>query len=107
MTTLRATLGDHVRRLRERHGLSQEQLGKACGTTKKTIISIEKAKAATNVDLLEELGRQLDVHPHQLLDPKFTGSSSHQSRREEPTPALTGSRRELFALLAPLDEAKV
>jgi transcriptional regulator with XRE-family HTH domain len=60
---LRLIVGANIRRLRESHGLSQSQLAEAVGTSTKTIVSIEKAHAATNLDLLERIAHQLDADP--------------------------------------------
>lgn len=50
--------GERIRVLRERHGLSQEQLAKRAGTTPSKICAIERGRnKATSGDTQEELAR--------------------------------------------------
>lgn len=74
MERLRFRVGDRIRLLREAHGLTQEQLAGASGTSKRTLLSIEKGYAATNLDLLEAIAHQLGVEPWELLRPAAIAS---------------------------------
>ena len=61
-------LGDAIRIARENAGLTQEELGKMCGTTKQTIYKYEIGKV-TNIplDRLEKIASALNVSSASLL----------------------------------------
>lgn len=62
------TLGEKIKAARERAGLTQEELGKKCSTTKQTIYKYETGKV-TNIpiDRLELIAQILDVSSSFLL----------------------------------------
>lgn len=62
------TLGDKIRNAREAAGLTQEELGKMCGTTKQTIYKYEIGKI-TNIpiDRLEKIAGIVGVSTASLL----------------------------------------
>lgn len=62
------TLGDKIRNAREAAGLTQEELGKMCGTTKQTIYKYEIGKI-TNIpiDKLEKIAGIVGVSTASLL----------------------------------------
>lgn len=62
------TLGDKIRAAREAAGLTQEELGKKCGTTKQTIYKYEIGKI-TNIplDRLEKIANIVGVTTTSLL----------------------------------------
>lgn len=72
-TELSTRLGQNVRTLRERRGLTQQSLARAVsqelGTEIKsiTVLRIEKGQRPTNVDELGALAAVLDVSPEQLI----------------------------------------
>lgn len=61
-------LGDKIRIAREKAGLTQEELGKRCGTTKQTIYKYEIGKV-TNIplDRLEMIAEAVGVSSSTLL----------------------------------------
>ena len=60
--------GDRIRMLRERKGLTQEELGRLLNTTRQTISKYEK-EIVTNIpsDRIEAIARLLDSTPEYLL----------------------------------------
>lgn len=89
--SLKSGVGERIRELRSAHGLSQVQLARAVGISPRAMISIEKAQAATSLDILEDLARELGVSPEALLSvPK----------------ASTPIKRDLFALIPTLDDSE-
>ena len=62
------TQGARIRRARERKGLTQSELGLACGTTKQTIFKYESG-IVTNipVDRLERLAQAIEVSPAYIM----------------------------------------
>ena len=69
------TLGDKIRNARESAGLTQEELGKMCGTTKQTIYKYEIGKI-TNIpiDRLEKIAGIVGVSTASLLRWEQSGS---------------------------------
>ena len=62
------TIGSRIKKARENVGISQEQLGKMCGTTKQTIFKYE-AGVVTNIpmDRLEAIANSLGVDPCSIM----------------------------------------
>lgn len=62
------SLGDKIRIARENSGLTQEELGKMCGTTKQTIYKYETGKV-TNIplDRLELIAKSVGVTAASLM----------------------------------------
>lgn len=63
-----STIGQRIRCARESFGISQEQLGRLCGTTKQTIFKYEN-DIVTNIpmDRLEAISQALHVSPVHLM----------------------------------------
>lgn len=62
------TIGEKIKMAREAKGLTQEQLGALCGTTKQTIFKYEKG-IITNIplDRLEKMAEVLSITPMSLM----------------------------------------
>lgn len=62
------TIGDRIKAAREAKGISQEELGKVCGTTKQTIYKYETG-IITNIplDKLDKIASTLDVSSVYLM----------------------------------------
>lgn len=62
-------IGDRIRVSRENKGITQEQLGTLCGTTKQTIYKYESG-IVTNIpmDRLVRIAEALEVTPSFLMD---------------------------------------
>lgn len=84
MDSLAKRVGKRIKELRERHGLSQRELGKAASTSQVTIYKIETGTVATNLEMLERIASQLGVSPASLLE----------DARAEPAPAAEPKRVE-------------
>ena len=69
MEPLRVTFGRRVRALREAHGWSQEQLGRAAGLGGKYIGIIERGEKAASFEAVEKLARALGVECYELFVP--------------------------------------
>lgn len=63
------TKGEKIKAAREAAGLTQEELGRLCGTTKQTIYKYEIGKV-TNIPLerIEAIAKAVDVTPAYLMD---------------------------------------
>ncbi len=71
--------GDRIRELRERKGLTQEELGKTIGTTKQTIFKYESGKV-TNIPYsrLSDIAEALGAEPWDILGWKHPISNSEE-----------------------------
>ena len=62
------SMGDRIKRLRESRKMTQEELGKAVGTTKQTIFKYETDKIGNiPYSRIEDLARVFDVDPWEIL----------------------------------------
>lgn len=61
-------LGIHIRRLREKKNLSQQDLANDCNIPKSQIARIERAKVNTTVRTLIKIANALQIEPKELLD---------------------------------------
>jgi transcriptional regulator with XRE-family HTH domain len=61
-------LGIHLRQLREKKNLSQQDLANDCGIPKSQIARIERAKVNTTVRTLIKIANALQIEPKELLD---------------------------------------
>lgn len=62
------TIGNRIKTAREAKGLTQEELGAACGTTKQSIFKYETG-IVTNIplDRIEKIAEILEVSPASLM----------------------------------------
>lgn len=61
-------LGIHVRQIREKKGLSQQDLADDCGITQNQVGRIERAEINTTIKTLVKIANALDIEPKELLD---------------------------------------
>lgn len=61
-------LGIHIRQLRERKNLSQQDLANDCNIPKSQIARIERAKINTTVRTLIKIANALEIEPKELLN---------------------------------------
>ncbi|MBS7234038.1 helix-turn-helix transcriptional regulator [Flavobacterium psychroterrae] len=66
--TFIANLGIHIRQLREKKGMSQQDLADDCGITQNQVGRIERAEIKTGIKTLIKIANALDVEPKDLLD---------------------------------------
>lgn len=66
--TFIVNLGIHVRQIREKKGMSQQDLGDDCGITQNQVGRIERAEINTTIKTLVKIANALDVEPKELLD---------------------------------------
>lgn len=66
--TFIANLGIHVRQLREKKGMSQQDLADDCSITQNQVGRIERAEINTTVKTLVKIANALDVEPKELFD---------------------------------------
>ncbi|WP_394776764.1 helix-turn-helix domain-containing protein [Flavobacterium sp.] len=66
--TFIANLGIHIRQLREKKGMSQQDLADDCGITQNQVGRIERAEIKTGIKTLLKIANALDVEPKDLLD---------------------------------------
>lgn len=66
--TFIANLGVHIRQLREKKGISQEDLANDCDIPKNQIGRIERAEINTGIKTLVKIANALDIEPKELLD---------------------------------------
>ena len=60
-------LGIHIRQLREKKNLSQQDLANDCGIPKIQIGRIERAEVNTTVRTLIKIANALNIEPNELL----------------------------------------
>lgn len=60
-------LGIHIRQLREKQNLSQQDLANDCSVSKSQIARIERAKINTTVRTLIKIANALEIEPRELL----------------------------------------
>ncbi len=63
-----ASLGIHIRQLRERKNMSQQDLANDCNIPKNQIGRIERAEVNTTVRTLVKISNALEIEPKDLLD---------------------------------------
>lgn len=61
-------LGVHIRQLREKKNLSQQDLANDCSIPKSQIARIERAKVNTTVRTLIKIANALQIEPRELLN---------------------------------------
>ena len=66
--TFIVNLGIHVRQIREKKGLSQQDLADDCGITQNQVGRIERAEINTTIKTLVKIANALNVEPKELLD---------------------------------------
>ncbi|MNX54919.1 anaerobic benzoate catabolism transcriptional regulator [compost metagenome] len=66
--TFITNLGIHIRQLREKKGMSQQDLADDCNITQNQVGRIERAEINTTVKTLVKIANALDVEPKELFD---------------------------------------
>lgn len=61
-------LGIHIRQIRERKNLSQQNLADICDLPKTTIGRIERAEMNTTIKTLVKIANALEIEPKELLN---------------------------------------
>ncbi len=64
---LRRTVARNLRRLRQKHGLSQEELADRAGLNRNYVGMIEREENAPTVDALEQIAKALDINAAELF----------------------------------------
>lgn len=65
--TFLINLGIHIRQVRERKNLSQQNLADVCDLPKSTIGRIERAEINTTIKTLVKIANALEIEPKDLL----------------------------------------
>jgi transcriptional regulator with XRE-family HTH domain len=66
--TFLINLGSHIRQIRERKNLSQQNLADICDLPKTTIGRIERAEMNTTIKTLVKIANALEIEPKELLN---------------------------------------
>lgn len=66
-TPTRKQLGDKIRKLRKKQGISQEELGFRAGVHRTYIGAIERAEQNVSIDNIHKIAKALKVSPKDLL----------------------------------------
>ncbi|RKR09846.1 DNA-binding XRE family transcriptional regulator [Flavobacterium sp. 90] len=66
--TFIANLGIHIRQMREKKNMSQQDLANDSGIPKSQVARIERAKVNTTVKTLVKIANALHVEPKELFD---------------------------------------
>ena len=66
--TFLINLGIHIRQIRERKNLSQQNLADICDLPKTTIGRIERAEMNTTIKTLVKVANALEIEPKELLN---------------------------------------
>lgn len=92
------TIGSRIKNARETVGISQEQLGKMCGTTKQTIFKYENG-VVTNIpmDRIVAIANALCIDPCILM--------GWERSKNPATPDLTPDESDLLRKYRALDDA--
>jgi transcriptional regulator with XRE-family HTH domain len=61
-------LGIHIRKLREKKNMSQQDLANDSGVTKSQIARIERAQINTTIRTLVKIANALEIEPNVLLN---------------------------------------
>jgi transcriptional regulator with XRE-family HTH domain len=61
-------LGIHIRQLREKKGMAQQDLADDCDISKNQIGRIERAEINTSIKALIKIANALDVEPKELFN---------------------------------------
>ena len=64
---LRRTVARNLRRLRQKHGLSQEELADRAALNRNYVGMIEREENAPTVDALEQIAKALDINAVELF----------------------------------------
>jgi transcriptional regulator with XRE-family HTH domain len=64
---LRRTVARNLRRLRQRRGLSQEELADRAGLNRNYVGMIDREENAPTVDALEQIAKALDINAVELF----------------------------------------
>ena len=66
--TFLINLGRHIRQIRERKNLSQQNLADICDLPKTTLGRIERAEMNTTIKTLIKIANALEIEPKELLN---------------------------------------
>ena len=66
-TSARKQLGERIRKLRKKQGISQEELGFRAKLHRTYIGSIERAEQNVSIDNIQKIAKALKVSPQDLL----------------------------------------
>lgn len=66
--TFLINLGIHIRQIRERKDLSQQNLADMCNFPKSTLARIERAEMNTSIKTLVKIANALEIEPKELLN---------------------------------------
>lgn len=66
--TFLVNLGIHIRQIRERKNLSQQNLADICDLPKTTIGRVERAEMNTTIKTLVKIANALEIEPKELLN---------------------------------------
>ncbi|SKB84549.1 DNA-binding transcriptional regulator, XRE-family HTH domain [Sphingobacterium nematocida] len=61
-------LGNHIKAIREKKGLSQEDLAELCDVDTRQIGRIERAETNSTISILKKIADKLNINISQLLD---------------------------------------
>ncbi len=78
---LKRALGQRIKALRKRAGLTQEALAERAGLNSKYISGIERGRENPTLDTLNRLARELAVQPVELFDFDLEGMTPAAMRR--------------------------
>ncbi len=66
----KARIRNHVRRLREKRGITQTELARTSGCTRQTIIMLEQERYVPSLSLAFAVTRSLDVALEEVFEPE-------------------------------------
>lgn len=66
---VREILGKNLRRQRQHHGLSQEELAHRANLDRTYVSALERGVYAATVDVIDKLARAMDMEAWELLKP--------------------------------------
>lgn len=64
------SIGDNIKRLREAHDLTQEQLGEIAGATDKAVSTWEKGKAVPRMGAIQKMADHFGISKSDIIEDK-------------------------------------
>ena len=82
-------IGENIRRLRELHGLTQEELGKVAGVSSMAVSQWENGRAVPRMGAVQRLADRFGITKGELIDEADGGCATQEGRTSEENELLS------------------